>query len=32
VITNAADAPPGTEIEARLASGTLAARVHGRKP
>jgi exodeoxyribonuclease VII large subunit len=32
VITNAADAPTGTEIEARLASGTLAARVHGRKP
>jgi exodeoxyribonuclease VII large subunit len=31
VVSNAADAPPGTEIEARLASGTLAARVTARK-
>lgn len=31
VITDASEAPAGTEIEARLARGTLAARVTGRK-
>lgn len=31
VVTDASQAPPGTEIEARLARGTLAARVTGRK-
>jgi exodeoxyribonuclease VII large subunit len=31
VVTDASQAPPGTEIEARLALGTLAARVSGRR-